>query len=228
MKKVLICVAHSDDETIGCGGTISYHKSKGHKVFCLSMTDGVGARDDKNNKAIISRKKSAIRASKILGFKWIEKLCGKFPDNKLDKVSLLDVVKIIEKSKKMISPDIIYTHNSSDLNVDHRKVFEAVITAFRPQPKEKWKQILSFEVPSATDFRNLKKTSNFQPNYFVDINKHWKKKLQALKAYKKEMRPTPHSRSLDGIETLAKYRGFQSGMKMAEAFEIIKKIRRKS
>ena len=61
MKKVLICVAHSDDETIGCGGTISYHKSKGHKVFCLSLTDGVGARGDKNNKAITSRKKSAIR-----------------------------------------------------------------------------------------------------------------------------------------------------------------------
>ena len=32
-KKILVCVAHRDDETIGCGATIYNHHLKGDKVF---------------------------------------------------------------------------------------------------------------------------------------------------------------------------------------------------
>ena len=41
-----------------------------------------------------------------------------------------------------------------------------------------------------------------------------------------EMHDTPHTRSFDGIENLAKYRGNQVGLFYAEAFEIIRKIER--
>ena len=43
-KRVLICVAHPDDKTIGCGGAIAHHIKDKDKVYCLYMTDGVGAR----------------------------------------------------------------------------------------------------------------------------------------------------------------------------------------
>ena len=36
----------------------------------------------------------------------------------------------------------------------------------------------------------------------------------------------PQSRSLDGVKNLSKVRGNQSGLKNAEAFEIIRKIYR--
>ena len=49
-KNVLICIAHRDDETIGCGGTISKHVANGDKVYCLSMTDGVSSRIKKKIK----------------------------------------------------------------------------------------------------------------------------------------------------------------------------------
>ena len=38
------------------------------------------------------------------------------------------------------------------------------------------------------------------------------------------MRSKPHSRSLEGLENLAKIRGNQSGLKKAEAFEVLRKI----
>lgn len=44
MKKVLIVAAHTDDEVLGCGGTIARHIASGNEVHLLFMTDGVSAR----------------------------------------------------------------------------------------------------------------------------------------------------------------------------------------
>ena len=63
-KKVLVCVAHRDDETIGCGATIYNHYLKGDNVYCLSMTDGVSARSNIkkiNEKDIKLRVKNSIK-----------------------------------------------------------------------------------------------------------------------------------------------------------------------
>jgi LmbE family N-acetylglucosaminyl deacetylase len=226
-KRILICVAHPDDETIGCGGAIAHHVKNKDKVFCIYMTNGVGARHSKTkDKLIHQRRKNSLLAEKILGFKWLSDYCGDFPDNGMDKVKLLDVVKKIEKAKKKIMPHIIYTHNPHDLNVDHKIVAEATLIAFRPQAKEVWKKILAFEIPSSTDFAYFKKNKTFQPNYFLDIKKFWKKKKKALQAYKTEIKKFPNSRSLKGIEILSKFRGMQNGLSQAEAFQILKELNR--
>ena len=130
---VLICVAHRDDETLGCGGIIQNHIKNKDKVYCVSMTDGVSSRSNKifaKNKN--KRVKDSIMASKILGFKWID-IKKNFPDNKMDQIPLLEIVKVIEEVKKKIKPTIIYTHNPADLNIDHKIVTDAVMTAFRPK-----------------------------------------------------------------------------------------------
>ena len=220
-KKILVCVAHPDDETIGCGGTIAKHLKNGDKVFCVSMTDGVSSRDNFKKKDISKRNYSLKKAEKILGFQWV-KTQKIFPDNQLDTVKFLDIVKVLEIVKKRIKPSIIYTHYPEDLNIDHRVVAEATLTAFRPL-KDNFEKILAFEIPSSTDYRYYKKKT-FNPNYFNDISKYWNKKKKALLAYKQELRKSPNSRSLKGIETLAKYRGMQNGLKCAEAFLILKEI----
>tara|TARA_Y100001958_G_C21034050_1_gene406005 strand:+ start:103 stop:780 length:678 start_codon:yes stop_codon:yes gene_type:complete len=220
-KRVLVCVAHPDDETIGCGGTIAKHLKNGDKVFCVSMTDGVSSRDNFKKKDILKRNYSLKKAEKILGFKWV-KTKKIFPDNQLDTVKFLEIVKILETVKKRIKPSIIYTHFPEDLNVDHRVVAEATLTAFRPL-KDNFEKIFAFEIPSSTDYRYYKKKT-FNPNYFNDISKYWTKKKKALLAYKQELKKDPNSRSLKGIETLAKYRGMQNGLKFAEAFLILKEI----
>jgi LmbE family N-acetylglucosaminyl deacetylase len=122
-KRILICVAHPDDETIGCGRAIAHHVKGKDRVNCIYMTDGVGARYSRTQDHLIyQRNKNSLLASKILGFKWLLDCCGNFPDNGMDKAKFLDVVKKIEKAKKKIRPHIIYTHNPQDLNIDHRVV----------------------------------------------------------------------------------------------------------
>ena len=221
-KKVLIIVAHPDDETFGCGGLIKKLSLNNNNIGVISFTNGVGSRPNQKIIQIKEREQSSKNASKILGFKWLAQY--DYSDNELDKVSLLEIIKIIEKHKKKFNPHIVLTHNFSDLNIDHRKIAEATLTAFRPEPKEKLEQFITFEVPSATDFRVLKNKKNFLPNYYVDIEKNISAKVKAIRSYKKELKPYPHSRSVIGIKNLNKIRGNQSGLKYAEAFEIIRKI----
>ena len=224
MKEVvLIVVAHPDDETIGMGGSIKKHIYKGDEVYVMSMTDGVGSRDLSSPKEVTSRIESAKLASSLLGFKW-----GKsydFADNKLDSYPLLEVVKCVEEAKTKYNPTIVYTHSNADLNIDHRVIANSVLTAFRPQPNENCREIRLFEVPSATDYGNNIITGFFTPNLFISLEKkHWEAKLSALKAYQNEIREYPHSRSLESIQNLAKLRGNQIGVNMAESFQIVRKI----
>ncbi len=60
--------------------------------------------------------------------------------------------------------------------------------------------------------------NSFEPNVFVNITKTFSKKLAALEFYGNEMRPFPHSRSFEGVEHLACFRGTSVGLEMAEGF----------
>ena len=39
MRKVLVIAVHPDDETLGCGGTLLSHQSKGDEIHWLIATD---------------------------------------------------------------------------------------------------------------------------------------------------------------------------------------------
>ena len=59
----------------------------------------------------------------------------------------------MEKEKTDFIPDYIFTHHGGDVNIDHQRTFEAVITATRPMEHETTKGIFSFETPSGTEWR---------------------------------------------------------------------------
>ena len=62
----------------------------------------------------------------------------------------------------------------------------------------------------------------FSPNVFIDIKNEITKKLEALSQYKNELEKWPHPRSLKALKILAHYRGTQSGLDSAEAFQLIR------
>ena len=226
-KKILVIVAHPDDEALGCGATIAKHTQEGDRVFCLSFTDGISGRKNDSNKVKFlkrTRELESKKAEKLLGFKWINYIKKDFPDNSLDSTPIIKIVRIIEEAKEKIKPHLIYTHFIGDLNIDHRVVAEATLVAFRPQDKENWEEIRFFEVPSATDYGYALSEKRFEPNLYINVKKTFKKKISALKAYKSEMKKFPHSRSLKGLQILANYRGMESGIEFAEAFEVKRKI----
>ncbi len=226
MKKILVIAAHPDDEVLGCGGTMSKHVSLGHVVNVIFLTNGVSARLIKNKKKlkkqISDRKKSAIRAARVIGSKKPHFL--DFHDNQLDKHPLLKIIRSLETLIMKIKPDTIYTHFKNDLNIDHQVVNKAVTTICRPKKKTSVKKILFFEVPSSTEWQIDEDFNQFNPNWFEDISSHLSKKLLALKEYRSELVKWPHPRSLKGVKSLANWRGATAGYNAAEGFVLGRKI----
>ena len=221
-KTVLIVAAHADDEALGCGGTIARHVAEGDSVYLVLMADGVNSRTVASEADMEVRRSAAERAQKILGITEVRYLG--FPDNRMDSIPLLDIVQELESVVQRIAPSVIYTHHHGDLNIDHRRTQEAVMTACRPQPGCSVKEIYGFEVLSSTEWATPQ-TEPFTPTLYVDISAQFPAKLAALEAYAEEMRSTPHSRSVEHVEVLARHRGYSIGVQVAEAFVVYRMIR---
>ena len=217
MKKVLVVAPHPDDETIGCGGTILSHRSKGHKVYWLVMTS-MHHKYGWSEEKIAKRKKEIEKVSKIYKFSNSYQL--NFPTNKLDNLPLDNLIKESHKIIKEIKPEIIYIPFHKDVHTDHQitaKVMQACLKWFRTSSVKK---VLMYETISETDF-NFLSIDIFKPNVFVDISNFIEKKNEILKIYVSEMAKHPFPRNSQAIKSLAILRGIQSGYKFAEAFQLV-------
>jgi LmbE family N-acetylglucosaminyl deacetylase len=219
-RRIAVIAAHPDDEVLGCGGTIARHVAEGDEAHVLIVAEGATSRSTTRDRSgsqeqLSQLAVSARRANELLGTTNLELL--EFPDNRLDSIDLLDVVKAVESFLDKCKPHIVYTHWPFDLNVDHRIVSEAVQTACRPIPQSLQEQLLFFEVPSSTEWR-ASAGRPFEPTYFVDVSATLRSKQRALSAYASEMRAWPHPRSLEAVESLARWRGASVGAEAAEAF----------
>ncbi len=229
MKKILIIAAHPDDEVLGCGGLIAKRVSKKNKVRVVFLAEGVTSRYSKDNlkspeviKKSKKRNDNAFSALRQLGIRKKDVYISENPCCRLDDFNQLEIIKLIEKHIKQFKPNEIFTHSHSDTNIDHRIAYQATVTATRPVYNFKIDLVASFEVLSSTEWNY---TKSFTPNYFEDISGFIKKKINAMRQYKDELRPFPHPRSIESIKSLSNYRGVQSGYENAEAFQIIRIVK---
>jgi N-acetylglucosamine malate deacetylase 1 len=221
-RTILVVAAHTDDEALGCGGTILKHISEGDTVHAVFMTDGVSSRVQRSANDTNNRKIAARDAHEILGFESVTQL--EFPDNMMDSIPVLDVIQSIENIIRNLNPRIIYTHHYGDLNVDHRVTCEATMVACRPQPDCTVKEVYGFEIVSSTEWA-APYQNPFVPVVFVDISQFLEKKCEVVSSYFSEMREAPHSRSVDHVQDLARHRGNSVGIHAAEAFTAVRVIR---
>lgn len=221
---VLVVAAHPDDEALGCGGAIATHADAGETVIVMFLADGVSSRDPRaDHSAELGRRRRAAKtAAGVLGV--ADLLFGDLPDNRMDTVPLLEVSQAIAAAVASFAPTTVYTHHRHDLNVDHRRAHEAVMTACRPQPGSTVATILAFETPSSTEWRTPDPTTAFIPNWYRDISGTLDRKIMALEAYAEEMRDWPHPRSAQAVRHLAHWRGATVGREAAEAFVLTRHV----
>lgn len=226
-KRILVVVAHPDDELLGLGATLNklIHSYNAH-IRVVILGEGITSRSDSRDqekweKELSTHRNNIKQAQEAIGYQ--ESSIYQFADNRFDSVDLLDIIKVVEKEKNEFLPDYIFTHHGGDVNIDHQRTFEAVITATRPMEHEKVKGIITFETPSGTEWRASTDPKHFIPNLFVEVaEENLEAKIKGMEAYEFEKRAYPHPRSPEALKILAQRRGIQIGAHYAEAFNIVR------
>lgn len=204
----LILVAHADDETLGAGGTIQKLVRRGWHVQVIILSDGIvrarGGEQDNRPDAITACQLLGVGAPRFLDV----------PDQKFDTVPMAELASRVAEVK--FDADLIITHVDTDLNLDHRITCDVARILARPRAKPI--TIIGCEIPNTSAWKG----QPFLPNYYVDISNEIDTKIEAFSAYRHECQPYPHPWSREGLRLLAQYHGMQAGLRMAEAFHVIR------
>ena len=118
-------------------------------------------------------------------------ICWVFPDQRADSVDQLDINRAVEGIIERSEPDIVYTHHPGDLNLDHRRVAEAVLVETRGRLSV---QCMTPEWPGRCI------GPPFLGTVRVDITETLAQKVAACRCYVDELRPWPHPRSIQAIQ----------------------------
>ncbi|MBN1461183.1 MAG: PIG-L family deacetylase [Armatimonadetes bacterium] len=215
-RRVLVIAAHPDDEILGCGGALALHSRNGDEVSVLIVCEGESVRygaEDGVDQAACTR-----RAADILGISQVCELG--FPDQKLDTVPSIDLIRPIEELVASFCPHVVYSQFGGDVNRDHQLLFKAVLVAARPTQKG-LETLLVFDTASSTEWSFPRA---FVPDTFVDISTTLDLKLRAMAEYDTEVREYPHPRSLESLRYRAHAWGNQVCLDAAEAFMTVRRI----
>jgi LmbE family N-acetylglucosaminyl deacetylase len=147
------------------------------------------------------------------------------PDQRLDTLSLTDIVREIDGVLAGLDPEIVYTHFGGDINRDHRILTEAVLVATRPYSAPSVREILMFETPSSTEWGSETLIPTFNPTVFVDVGPTLERKIEAFLHYTKEVRDFPHPRSAEALRDRARYWGSLVNRPAAEPFALVRSLR---
>jgi LmbE family N-acetylglucosaminyl deacetylase len=193
--KVVAVGAHPDDIELGCSGVLRKHVLRGDEVSCIVASLGEKGGDEK-------RRKSETRTvAKLIGVK--EMYFLNLPDTMIKHdgttVSLFD--KYIHDNV-----DIVYVHSPKDYHQDHANVVKSVLSASRKMKNS----IFFYETPSTT--------IEFKPALYIDITDVFENKLEYIRKY--DSQKNKEYMEEQAIIGLAKYRGYNIGVKYAEAFEV--------
>jgi LmbE family N-acetylglucosaminyl deacetylase len=215
--QALVVAPHSDDETLGCGGTIAKHAQSGHEVHVCIVTRG--SSEEYTDEFLARRDAEIDAAAGILGVSEVHKLGYTATDlADTDQTELnADLGNVINGVK----PDVLYLPHGDDLHRDHRETFEAALVAARPH-QTGIRRILCYETLSETEWGTP--IGDFSPNVYVDIADFVETKIEAMKAYETAIKEFPHPRSVEGIRHLSARRGTEVCLPAAEAFSLVREV----
>ncbi len=222
--RLLVIAPHADDEVLGCGGLISKIKSGGGKAFVLIFN--IASIEKYNNKKFTAlRKKEASAAMKFLKVDKYDTIFDSPNDNRyLDAKPLHDLISKIETDSTVslakIKPTIVAIPSITSHHQDHVHVFKACIAALRPLNNPISNTVISYESP---EHSRWSASGVFQPNLYIDIEKHLTRKISAFYKYKSQIRVG--GRDKHTIKNHAEYRGKEVGRIVCEAYFVHRLIR---
>tara|TARA_Y100000310_G_scaffold137447_1_gene136369 strand:- start:60631 stop:61284 length:654 start_codon:yes stop_codon:yes gene_type:complete len=203
-ESIVVLSAHSDDFVIGAGGSISKYVKDGHKVLAVVFSKGEKSHPWLKEDVVREfRTEETIDAAKVLGCEVLvfDIKEGKFSEDYKRKKYKDNFLKILRKQK----PTKIFTHSNEDPHPDHRAVHKITLELLR---KMEFKpELYIYSIWNPVSFKTR------YPILYVDISKHFKKKLQSLRKF-----PSQKYNAIYPLMTLIWFRALRDGFKIKKKF----------
>jgi LmbE family N-acetylglucosaminyl deacetylase len=205
-KSILILSPHTDDAELGCGGTIKLLLEQGNEVHIAAFSACrhsvlAGFPEDVLVQEIkASTRELGVPAENLYLFDYDVRTFNFHRQEILD-----DILNLRHK----IKPDVVFVPSVNDIHQDHYTIAQEAVRAF------KFSTLLCYELP----WNNFE----FKTTLFYSLEqKHVEAKMRALACYKSQAH-RPYMQP-DFIQSLAKVRGVQVGLPLAEVFEVVRMI----
>lgn len=202
--KILVIAPHPDDESIGCGGTISLHVQRGDEVNAVFLTSGeLGLKKLPQEKAWEVREAEACAAGKVLGIRQSSFL--RFPDWNMGD----DVKSAAAKLRSVIQhlrPKMVYLPHPLEWHPDHRAALPVLRAAFHH---------MSLTPPILRGYEVWTPLAEYQ--HVEDITAMMPKKIRALRKHVSQVNDWDYVRAIRGLNA---FRGVMAGRcDYAEVFQ---------
>jgi len=231
-KRVLVISPHTDDELLGCGGTLLKMMKNDEadiKLVVMSCSErylrhiGRFVTENeqwnefvKSSEYLSNTSPSDYVPAKLLTFTSSDRW-------RLEHESMHDVVQWLDRMIDEFQPTTVLIPEPS-YHQEHRMVYDAAVAACRPTyGKSCIEKVMLYEIPTSTWSGA---TGIFKPNVYVDITNEIDEKVNVFKeCYKVQYTETARNRLGDiGIRSHAQYRGIEIDKKYAEAFMLIRSL----
>lgn len=201
--KVLCLGAHSDDIEIGVGGSILQWLASGRQLHFTWVVFSAA----KSEREVEARRSAELFLRGAAGYEVIVKgfRDGFYPYHG---ASVKDE---FEALKKVISPDLIFTHYRDDRHQDHRTISDLTWNTWRDH------MILEYEVPKYDGDLG-------QPNLFVPLDTDIAEKKSKLICELFQTQANKAWLTEDTFMGLMRIRGIECAQRFAEAFYVRKLV----
>lgn len=204
-KRALFLGCHLDDLEFGCGGLIArcIHKDT-LKIKLYTLSDH---NENSSNKVQLVRNlDEATNAMNILGVDSDDYLIDRLPGQRFDSNQQVIRERLI-KMRADFNPDSVFFPAFHDIHQDHATLSNEALRIFRGV------NCFGYEV--------IRSTRSFNPQLYVELSEQdLLKKIQAVMSYntqKEESAAYYFNEEL--VRSIAVFRGGQSGIPLAEAYE---------
>lgn len=220
--KLLAIVAHPDDVSIFCGGTLAKHAERGDEVHVAHMTKGEYGGTGEQSQPELAEQRTA-EAEQAAGVLDVETSFLGYRDGRLE-YSLENRRNVNETIRKH-QPDLLLTHAPADNHPDHRTTSRLVSDAYY---QASLPMVDSNHDPVDPDnvYFFGKPTDEFDPTVYVDVSTQQDAKEEAIKCHKSQVEFLKQHGGLDrGFDDLieqvratARHYGRRAGCRFAEGF----------
>ncbi len=215
---ILFVGAHPDDIETFAGGTATRYRERGDRLFfCVATNGNVGSSTLPADEIAAIRHKEALAGAAVVGAEliWLDFDDEFLLDSRETRLRFINAFRIAD-------PDVVFCHWRDDYNPDHSIsgyiVDECIHMATVPNiktdnpPTEKIPHVYYMDTPAGV---------NFDPMLYVDITSTFSTKVEMVRKHASQSQWMKDIFGYDleaFLEIPAKFRGFQAGVGMAEAF----------